>query len=91
MKYQCYLQVKGNIPYVKLKNKIIINVIRKREMESVLIHLLYVDENQNSIYALREDLLPFSFGGNKYRIAKKYIEDMKQKKCTIMVGWRSPI
>jgi len=59
-------------------------------MESVLIHLLYVDENQNSIYALREDLLPFSFGGNKYRIAKKYIEDMKQKKCTIMVGYGGP-
>lgn len=59
-------------------------------MESLLIHPFYTDENKNNIYILREDLLPFSFGGNKYRIALKYIQDMKQKKCTVMVGYGSP-
>ena len=30
------------------------------------------------IYIMREDLLPFSFGGNKLRIMKKVLEDMKK-------------
>lgn len=33
------------------------------------------DEN-NSIYVKRDDLLPFSFGGNKVRIALEFINDM---------------
>lgn len=30
------------------------------------------------IYIMREDLLPFSFGGNKLRIMRKVLEDMKR-------------
>ncbi len=33
----------------------------------------------NEIYIKREDLLPFSFGGNKLRIAKAFFADMEQK------------
>ena len=31
--------------------------------------------------------MPFSFGGNKVRIAKKYFEDMKNKNCNCMVSY----
>lgn len=32
----------------------------------------------NQIYVKREDLLPFSFGGNKVRFVQAYLEDMEQ-------------
>ena len=35
------------------------------------------DENGNELYVKREDLLPFSFGGNKVRIALEYLRDMR--------------
>ena len=31
-----------------------------------------------NIYIERDDLLPFSFGGNKVRIAEEFFEDMKK-------------
>ena len=31
------------------------------------------------LYIKREDLLPFSFGGNKMRIAQEYFADMESK------------
>lgn len=33
----------------------------------------------------REDLLPYSFGGNKVRFAQKFIEDMKREHCDSMI------
>lgn len=44
--------------------------------------------NQNNIFYKREDLLPFSFGGNKVRIALQFFEDMerKGKNCIIAYG-----
>lgn len=44
------------------------------------------DEN-NSIYVKRDDLLPFSFGGNKIRIALEFIEDMKRQGKDCIVGY----
>lgn len=40
---------------------------------------------KNNIYVKRDDLLPFSFGGNKVRFARKFIEDMKEKQCDSMI------
>ena len=42
----------------------------------------------NSFYIKRDDLLPFSCGGNKVRIAYEFLEDMKAKggNCLIMYG-----
>lgn len=42
----------------------------------------------NSFYIKRDDLLPFSCGGNKVRIAKEFLADMKDKggTCLIMYG-----
>ena len=44
------------------------------------------DEN-NSIYVKRDDLLPFSFGGNKVRIALEFINDMKNQGKDCIVGY----
>lgn len=39
------------------------------------------------LYMKREDLLPFSFGGNKVRIAESFFADMERKGCDLMVGY----
>ena len=36
-------------------------------------------EKKNEIYIMREDLLPFSMGGNKVRIAGAFFRDMQEK------------
>ncbi len=45
-------------------------------------------ESGNHFYIKRDDLLPFSCGGNKVRIAQEFLADMKEKKadCLIMYG-----
>lgn len=50
--------------------------------------LMYSDE-KNKFHMKRDDLLPFSFGGNKVRIAEKYFEDMKRKKCDCIITYGS--
>lgn len=44
-------------------------------------------EDNNTIYIKRDDLLPFSFGGNKVRIAQEFLEDMKRKGMNCMIGY----
>ena len=39
------------------------------------------------IFVKREDLLPFSFGGNKVRIAASFFEDMARRGCDCLVGY----
>ena len=41
----------------------------------------------NQIYIKREDLLPFSFGGNKVRIASEFLSDMYQKNKNCIIGY----
>lgn len=41
--------------------------------------------SNNHFYMKREDLLPFSFGGNKVRFAQKFIEDMQREHCDSMI------
>ncbi len=38
---------------------------------------LRIGDGQNTFYMKRDDLLPFSFGGNKVRFARKYVENMQ--------------
>lgn len=40
-----------------------------------------------NIYIKRDDLLPFSFGGNKVRIAEEFFSDMKKKNCDCIIGY----
>lgn len=42
-----------------------------------------------NIYVKREDLLPFSFGGNKVRIAQEYLDDMENKGKNCLIGYGS--
>lgn len=48
---------------------------------------LDTDANGNTFFLKREDLLPYSFGGNKVRIGLKYMQDMHQKGCDHMVAY----
>ena len=41
------------------------------------------------IYIKRDDLLGFSFGGNKCRIAEVLLQDMKEKGCDFFVSYGS--
>lgn len=45
--------------------------------------------NGNEIYIKRDDLLPFSMGGNKVRIAQAFYRDMKKKSCDAMIIYGS--
>ncbi len=49
------------------------------------IQLLSSCGDQNRIYMKREDLLPFSFGGNKVRFAQAFLEDMQSRQCNAMI------
>ena len=42
-------------------------------------------DKENHFYMKRDDLLPFSFGGNKVRFAREFVEDMKEKHCDSMI------
>ncbi|MBQ7156062.1 MAG: pyridoxal-phosphate dependent enzyme [Synergistaceae bacterium] len=56
-------------------------------MKSVIHKLKY--PCRNSLYIMREDLLPFSFGGNKVRIALEFFRDMKAKGRGCIIGYGS--
>lgn len=43
----------------------------------------------NELYIKRDDLLPFSIGGNKVRIAEAFYKDMKEKGCDTMIIYGS--
>lgn len=45
--------------------------------------------NNNRIFMKREDLLPFSFGGNKVRIALEYFDDMENENAQIIISYGS--
>ena len=49
--------------------------------------VVQIPDERNSLYIKRDDLLPFSFGGNKVRIALEFINDMKNKGKNCIVGY----
>lgn len=51
------------------------------------LHPLKFNDGRNTYYIKRDDLLPFSFGGNKVRIAQKYFEDMNRKGCDCIITY----
>ena len=48
---------------------------------------LDTDANANTFFLKREDLLPYSFGGNKVRIGLQYLRDLHRKGCDHMVAY----
>ncbi len=59
-------------------------------MAATIIHRLIGDDaGGNQIYIKRDDLLPFSLGGNKVRIAEQFYADMREKGCDTMIIYGS--
>ena len=54
------------------------------------LHFLEKDERGNRFYLKREDLLPYSFGGNKVRIGLSYLEDFRAVGATRMIAYGNP-
>ena len=51
------------------------------------IHHVETDEQNNVFFLKREDLLPFSFGGNKARIGLEYMKDLHARGCTHLLAY----
>lgn len=49
--------------------------------------VIKIENDSNDLYIKRDDLLPFSFGGNKVRIALEFIEDMRNQGKDCIVGY----
>lgn len=49
--------------------------------------VVQIPNDDNDIYIKRDDLIPFSFGGNKVRIALEFISDMKKQGKDCIVGY----
>lgn len=58
-------------------------------MDTVIQQLHWEEKDGNSLYMKREDLLPFSMGGNKVRIAEALLRDMEEKGCDSMIIYGS--
>ena len=54
-------------------------------MATQIQRIRYENDRENELYMMRDDLLPFSMGGNKVRIAQAFFEDMQQKGCDSMI------
>lgn len=48
-----------------------------------------LESNNNNFYIMRDDLLPFSFGGNKARKAELFFKDILNKKCNCVITYGS--
>ena len=48
---------------------------------------IHISNEKNELYVKRDDLLPFSFGGNKARIALEFINDMYLRGLNCIVGY----
>lgn len=57
--------------------------------QETIIHTLSEINNGNRFYIKRDDLLPFSFGGNKARKATLFLEDIKNKGSNVVVTYGS--
>ena len=54
-------------------------------------NIYFLEKYKNAdIYIKREDLHPFSFGGNKVKIAQEIFADMEEKGCTSVISFGSP-
>lgn len=49
--------------------------------------VVQIPDEDNDIYIKRDDLLPFSFTGNKVRIVLEFIFDMKKQVKDCIIGY----
>ena len=67
--------------------------MEETEMKNFItpIHKLENFSEKNNAYIKREDLYPFSFGGNKVKIGEEFIKDALNKKCDTIISYGSHI
>lgn len=58
-------------------------------IDATPIQKLNIRLNDNNIFMKRDDLIPFSFGGNKARKAKLFFEDLESQKSDCVVTYGS--
>ena len=58
-------------------------------INETIIHKISGTLSENNVYMKREDLIPFSFGGNKARKAVLFLEDIIKNKNDIVVTYGS--
>lgn len=63
--------------------------VRMITMENTPIHKIRENLNDNNFYMKREDLIGFSFGGNKARKAEKFKKDIIEKNADTIVTYGS--
>ena len=49
--------------------------------------IIKIEDDFNDLYIKRDDLLPFSFGGNKVRIALEFLDDMRNQDRDCIIGY----
>lgn len=49
--------------------------------------IIKIENDSNDLFIKRDDLLPFSFGGNKVRIALEFLDDMRSQNKDCIVGY----
>ena len=49
--------------------------------------IIKIENDDNDLYIKRDDLIPFSFGGNKVRIAAEFTDDMIKQGKNCIVGY----
>lgn len=59
--------------------------VKGETMETPIQKLIFDNHKGIQLYCKRDDLLPFSLGGNKVRIGEQFFQDMIQKNCDCMV------
>lgn len=57
------------------------------KLNSYITPITHLPCKNNGLYVKRDDLLPFSFGGNKVRIALEFINDMYDKGMDSIIGY----
>ncbi len=56
-------------------------------MDNLFTPIIQINCENNELFIKRDDLLPFSFGGNKVRIALEFIDDMFSQNKNCIVGY----
>ena len=64
-------------------------MVKQNSYQSTPIQKLKKSLNSNTIFMKRDDLLPFSFGGNKARKALLFFEEMEKQYCDCVVTYGS--
>ncbi|NLI71645.1 MAG: pyridoxal-phosphate dependent enzyme [Bacteroidales bacterium] len=62
------------------------NILSQLKFDT-LIHPLVCFNDSNNYFIKRDDLIPFSFGGNKVRISFEYFNDMFDKECDCIISY----